>query len=109
MHFNKMEVPPALKVMMESNVDVKDIEVFASNKGLDILKTVDNTPKWGWLKHASVSRRDRYPTWEEILAVKEFIFGDVDCMMIMPKKENYVNVHKNCFHIWQTPEEWGIG
>lgn len=86
-----------------------EIQVFRSACGLVVLKSVDVTPRWGKLKHISISRADRYPSWDEILEAKEFIFGDVDCMMIMPKKENYVNVMKNCFHVWQTPEGWEIG
>ena len=75
---------------------------------MGVLSSEDNTPKWGWLKHISVSRHDRYPSWKEILEVKQQLFGDVDCMMIMPKKEDYVSVHPNCFHIWKTPQDWGI-
>ena len=75
---------------------------------LQVLVSEDNTPKWGWLKHVSISRPTRYPDWDEILEVKEQLFGDVDVMMVMPKKEDYVNVHPYCFHLWQTPEEWAM-
>ncbi|MFB3926754.1 MAG: hypothetical protein ACE14T_11940 [Syntrophales bacterium] len=91
--------PPASEMQNQKGfVTIDDLHVFYSE---------DNTP-WGFLKHASISRSDRYPTWEEILAVKEELFGDIDCMMVMPKKEDYVNIHNNCFHVWQTPENWGI-
>lgn len=104
MKYAKIEIP---KIMM-MNPDVKEMQAFMTDTGVKILKTVDNTPKWGWLKHVSISREDRYPSWDEILEVKENFFGDVDCMMVMPKKEDYVNFHKNTFHIWKTPQDWGI-
>ncbi len=102
---NLVEIPNRLP-----NVScIKDQEAFKCvAKELTVLKTVDNTPKWGWLKHISVSCLNRYPTWEELLELKDRFFGDIDCMMIMPKKSDYVNLHPNCFHIWQTPQEWGL-
>ncbi len=75
---------------------------------LVVFETIDNTPKWGNLKHVSVSRSDHYPGWDELLAIKDKHFGDIDCMMIMPKKKDYINLHPFCFHIWQCPERWGI-
>lgn len=83
-------------------------EVFKTEDELHIIKSIDNTPKWGDLKHVSISREDKYPGWNEILEVKEKLFGDIDVMMVMPKKKDYVNVHRYCFHLWETPQEWGI-
>ncbi|GEM_PF-2959807 len=102
MKFNKV------RLGMPVPTDSHDAEAFVTKCGIGVIKTIDNTPKWGALKHVSISREDRYPSWEEILEVKEHFFGDVDCMMVMPKKEDYVNIHRNCFHVWQMPEAWGI-
>ena len=87
--------------------DSKECQAFMWGP-VKILKSVDNTPKWGWLLHVSLSLPLRHPTWNEILAVKEHFFGDEDVMMILPKKEDYVNIHAHCFHLWKTPEHWGI-
>jgi len=55
----------------------------------------------GYWKHASVSHRARYPTWDEILDVRYNFFGESDeVVQILPPKSEYVNVHKNCFHLW---------
>lgn len=94
------------EVMVISNQ--RKQKAYRWKKDIVILFSEDNTPKWGWLKHFSISHRERYPTWEEILACKEHFLGNIDCMMVMPKREDYVNVSKNCFHVWQTPQEWGI-
>lgn len=77
-------------------------------KEVSILYAEEKTDRWDWLKHVSISCRDRLPTWEEVLACKEHFFGDIDAMMVMPKKKDYVNIWPFCFHIWQTPQEWGI-
>ena len=91
------------------NIYVRNMAVYRNEDStIAVICSEDNTPKWGWLKHVSISRADRFPSWEEILEIKEQLFGDVDCMMIMPKKEDYVNVHQFCFHVWKTPQEWGI-
>lgn len=104
MKLSKMRVP----AIMVLKPDSRNIEVFGTEDGISVISSEDNTPKWGWLKHISISREDRNPSWEEILEIKEQLFGDIDCMMVLPKKEDYVNIHKYCFHIWRTPQEWGI-
>ena len=50
--------------------------------------------------HLSISCRDRYPVWDEIRDARYALIPD-DCTMAMmlPPKREYVNVHKNCFHL----------
>jgi len=107
MKFTKIVIDAQMKKIFEAQ-PVKDIEAYVTECGVGVLKSMDNTPKNGWLKHVSISRPDCYPSWGEILEVKERFFGDIDVCMIMPKKEDYINCHKNCFHLWQLPERWGI-
>jgi hypothetical protein len=80
--------------------------------GLQVIASLDRaTPHTTWNKpllHVSISRRDRYPSWEEIGAVKSAFFGNTDACMILPRTEDYVSVHENCFHLWQIPVVWGI-
>ena len=83
-----------------------ETKAFISNKGLRIIWCGSEPTPHGNLQHLSMSREDRYPDWDEMLEMKEHFFGDVDAMMVMPKKENYVNVHQFCFHIWQCPKDW---
>lgn len=60
--------------------------------------------------HISVSRKDRYPTWDEIIQIKERLAGlDSEWVMIMPPSLEYVNLHPNCFHIYSKERmrmEW---
>jgi hypothetical protein len=85
-----------------------DVKGYVSDNGLIILCSIDVTPKWGPLKHVSVSHPKRLPFWHDVVEIKETLMGDVDCMLVMPKSEDYINLHKYCFNIWQCPEGWGI-
>lgn len=57
--------------------------------------------------HISLSRPDRYPGWDEM---RDFIYGcgffdaSRDVMMLLPRKDQYVNLHSNCFHFYQKRE-----
>lgn len=57
----------------------------------------------GW-EHVSVVplSGNNVPTWKEMCAIKEMFFEDEEAVMqIHPKKSEYVNVHKNCLHLWR--------
>jgi hypothetical protein len=51
--------------------------------------------------HASISHPKRYPNWDEILDARYTFFTETDeVVQVLPKKDEYVNLHKNCFHLW---------
>ena len=104
--FRQIPMPDNLYAAMlkEGSLWVKH---FVSNDGFSVLYSLDRT-QHGTLHHMSVSRKDRHPNWIEISQAKEVIMGDIDVMMILPKKIDYVNVDKNCFHLWETPVEWNV-
>ena len=55
----------------------------------------------GW-DHVSVSLSNRCPTWDEMCAVKDVFFREDECCIeYHPKKEDYVNRHPYCLHIWK--------
>lgn len=59
--------------------------------------------KEGW-EHVSVSPMDKRvtPSWDAMCQVKDMIFGDEEeVVQIMPKKSQYVNLVKNCLHLWR--------
>ena len=85
-----------------------DIAVFGSNTNCAVIRSIDPTPKHGKLLHCSISHPTRYPTWDEIKAMKESFFGDVDAMMVLPRQELYVNLHPRTFHLWTMPEAWDL-
>lgn len=60
-----------------------------------IICAIEND-KW----HLSIAHPTRYPTWDEIKDARyEFIPNNVTVALLLPPKEEYVNLHKNCFHL----------
>lgn len=56
--------------------------------------------------HLSVSHPLRYPTWDEIKYLRyKYLPNDVTMAIILPPKEDYVNLHPTCFHLWQIGAE----
>lgn len=51
--------------------------------------------------HLSVSHPSRVPTWQEMEKIyKELGKDNPQMAMILPPKEQYVNVHDNCLHLF---------
>lgn len=50
--------------------------------------------------HLSISCRDRYPTWDEIVKVRyELLPAGLTFAMLLPPVSEYVNIHENCFQL----------
>ncbi len=57
--------------------------------------------KHGW--HMSIAHPKRYPTWDEIAHARySLIPNDVPMAMMLPPQEEFINVHANCFQLWQV-------
>ena len=55
----------------------------------------------GW-EHASVSFRDRCPTWAEMEAVKRALWAPDDCcMQLHVPVSQHLSVHNFCLHVWR--------
>ena len=55
----------------------------------------------GW-EHVSVSLRNRCPTWDEMCLVKDIFWRDDECVVqFHPLKNEYVNLHPYCLHLWK--------
>ena len=58
----------------------------------------------GW-EHLSVSMPNTCPSWEAMCYMKEQFWEDDEaCVEYHPKKEDYVNNHPYCLHIWRPYE-----
>lgn len=69
--------------------------------GLRVFETTDVLADGRRYMHLSISHPDRYPTWEELIMVKEhFLQPEDEAVQVLPRKSEYVNVHPNCFHLW---------
>jgi len=52
-----------------------------------------------WL-HLSISRPNRTPTIDELREVKFAFIGDLKAMQIFPSRDEYVNLHQHCLHLF---------
>jgi hypothetical protein len=58
----------------------------------------------GW--HLSISTPYREPTWVEIRAARyDLVPLDVTMAMLLPPLDEYINIHKFCFHLYQIPND----
>lgn len=85
---------------------VSDVRVYITANGCNVIHAIETGPH-GVLRHASISHPRRHPTWDEITVMRKTLFlEDEDVMMVLPRKELYVNLHPHCFHLWQMPFRW---
>ena len=53
-------------------------------------------------EHVSLSKRRGTPSWEEVCFIKDLFWSDDDLVVqFHPPKKEYINVHKNCLHLWR--------
>jgi hypothetical protein len=66
----------------------------------------DHIGKLRW--HLSISCSTRYPGWEEIKDARYSLLPvGLTFAQILPPLNQYVNVHPNCFHLWEIDDgEW---
>ena len=52
--------------------------------------------------HMSISHHNRYPHWKEISEARyELVPNEAMMAMILPPREEYINVHQRCFHLFE--------
>lgn len=52
--------------------------------------------------HLSISCADRYPHWDEIKDARYSLLPlGMYFAQILPPSDQYVNIHPNCFHLWE--------
>lgn len=74
-------------------------QVFVRDGSKVIITTEDG------LLHLSISREDRLPTYDELKEARYALLPDeVHMAMIFPPKEEFVNVHSNCLHLFQLAQ-----
>lgn len=59
----------------------------------------------GW-EHVSVSRRSRMPTYEDMCWTKDqFWSADQTVMQLHVPREDHVNCHEYCLHLWRPIDQ----
>lgn len=70
---------------------------------LRVIRSIDDG-----LMHLSISRADRYPSWDEIRDTRYELLPDEKTFgLLLPPRAEYVNVHQNCFHLWEIDDRRG--
>jgi len=55
----------------------------------------------GW-EHVSISYKHKNPTWDEMCMIKDVFWNDDETVVqFHPPKDQYVNVHPHCLHLWK--------
>lgn len=71
--------------------------------GQYIAVQADGQTEW---QHVSASLRNRVPSWEEMCFLKNLFWEQEECVVqFHPPKSDYVNVAKNCLHLWKYDGE----
>lgn len=69
---------------------------------------VAKEPKVGW--HMSISHPRRYPTWDEIKKARYTLCPrEIDMAMFLPPESQFVNIHPNCFHLFEVKHDPKFG
>lgn len=95
-----MEVAPGI---------VQQAYRWSGPKTLSVIAGAEHTPRFGVLYHVSVAYRERLPSWKDVRLVRDALLpADRDFMMLLPREEDYISLHRFCFHVWECPTEWGM-
>jgi hypothetical protein len=67
-------------------------------RGLSVILSID-----GGHRHLSIASPARYPSWDEILRVRNWYFPEeMEVVMVLARRSEYVNLHPTCFHLWES-------
>lgn len=91
-----------LMIIENNQVGGKGIMRYGSLKNASVIWTRNQ----GGYDHVSICPKGRTPTWEEMCKVKDtFFYDEEEAYQVFPKKSEYVNLAKNCLHIWRNTDE----
>jgi len=82
---------------------------FEHIDGRRVIGTVGQHEGRWWL-HVSVSRAKYIPSYEDLAGVKAaFVGEDLQALQIFPRRDEHVNIHPYCLHLWACLEPEGDG
>lgn len=67
--------------------------------GVSIIVTEADADGVEW-RHASVARRDRMPSWDELALLHSAAFGDGYAYQQFVPSEHHVSIHDQALHLW---------
>lgn len=100
----KQKPRPAIEVPMPRNLGT---EPGSRMYHMGKITVILSQSHFGW--HISISHPTRYPRWDEIADARYALIPDEITMgMILPPKDEYVNLHSNVFHLWEINTDRAI-
>lgn len=81
------------------NFESRFLAAYRVNDCLTVIISLDGLAEQ---VHISIAHAHRYPTWDEIKAIKYHFYPDLNMAMYFPSDPNYVNIHENCFHLFES-------
>jgi len=100
---SNLPFPPKGWVLLRERWGTGYAAVSDSNVRIIIDCSQKSDDKW-WV-HISVSRAKTIPTHLDMVRVKRDFLGDRYAYVVYPPEENYVNLNKNCLHLWALVDE----
>lgn len=62
-------------------------------------KEYEETGRW----HMSIAHPWKYPDWDTMRSARYLLLpADITMAMLLPPEKHYVNMHSNCFHLYET-------
>ena len=75
---------------------------------LRVIQEIETHDGKEWL-HTSMSRPDRIPSYQDITAVKDQFIGSArKAIIVLPSREEHVNIHPFCLHLYSCLQEDGL-
>jgi len=98
------ELPPTLQAFIASGSLQPGTRRFRMGKVSILLSPPFSDQGW----HMSISRDDRYPDWDEVVAAWYSLVPDAEKrtgVMHLPPLRDYINIHEFCFQVQELLEE----
>jgi hypothetical protein len=83
----------------------RDGASYRRTDGLVVILSVSEEDDGRTWLHASMSRKSRLPTYQDMVAVKHLFIGDDRyAYQVFAPKAMHVNIHSNCLHLFAPLE-----
>lgn|SRR5262249_22083444 len=95
--------PPRLPLPTGDPLPVK---AFQKGPCRALVGRENHVGKFRW--HLSISCSNRYPHWDEIKDARYSLLPvGLTFAQVLPPLNEYINIHPNCFHLWEIDDgEW---
>lgn len=102
-------LPPLLRQWDVKTYKLGECRVFVGREPMGFTTSKIERASYPLRWHLSISHPDRYPTWDEISDARESLLprGLVFAQILPSDLDQYVNLHPNCFHLWEVHDSAG--